>query len=161
MARLPPKAAAGERNGTMKTKFSKHLCRLFVFLLLSVMLATTAFADAGPKPSLEVRVEIEGEQREFYATLLSKEKGTVNHPVMEIDPNSHFVPETEPERAEDAFLRYQEGHRRLVLIANKNPETIHYVLNRDLRNMRCLMNGERTADGVVVPAETAVILADE
>ena len=92
----------------MKTKFSKHLCRLFVFLLLSVMLATTAFADAGPKPSLEVRVEIEGEQREFYATLLSKEKGTVNHPVMEIDPNSHFVPETEPERAEDAFLRYQD-----------------------------------------------------
>lgn len=59
-----------------------------------------------------------------------------------------------------AFLRYQQGHRRLALIANRNPDTIHYVLNGDMRNMRCILNGERTADGVVVPGETAVILAD-
>ena len=59
-----------------------------------------------------------------------------------------------------AFLRYQEAHKRLALIANKNPEPIHYVLNGDMRNMTCILNGERTSDGVFVPAESAVILAD-
>jgi hypothetical protein len=110
MARLPPKAAAGERNGTMKTKFSKHLCRLFVFLLLSVMLATTAFADMGPKPSLEVRVEIEGEKRAFYAAILVNTKQFGPHGVMEPNPNadSGSEPETEAERAEYAFLNFRD-----------------------------------------------------
>ena len=59
-----------------------------------------------------------------------------------------------------AFLRYAPGMRRVALIANKNPEEIHYVLNPDMRNMICRTGGSRTEDGVLIPAETAVILTD-
>ena len=59
-----------------------------------------------------------------------------------------------------AFLRYQPGHPRLAVIANKNPETIRYVLNGDMRGMRCLLGGERDGDAVIVPPETAAVLSD-
>ena len=94
----------------MKTKTTKRIYRLFVFLLLSVMLATTAFADMGPKPSLEVRVEIEGEKRAFYAAILVNTKQFGPHGVMEPNPNadSGSEPETEAEQAEYAFLNFQD-----------------------------------------------------
>ena len=59
-----------------------------------------------------------------------------------------------------AFLRYEPGLPRLTVIANRNPEAIHYILNADLRDMACALNGERTEAGVWVPAETAVVLTD-
>ena len=95
----------------------KRICRFFAFLLLSVMLATTAFADAGPKSSLEVRVEIEGEQRTYYAAILTNEKEFTNYVALECDPNDNGEPEpeTEAERAEYAFLHYWD------------PEGFHYL----------------------------------
>lgn len=71
----------------MKTKATKRIYRLFVFFLLSAMLATTAFADMGPKPFVEVRVEMEGEQRFYFATLLSKEESS--------GPHSAVMPDSE------------------------------------------------------------------
>ena len=49
------------------------------------MLATTAFADMGPKPSVEVVVEQPEGERVFYATLLSKEKSTGPHSAVQWD----------------------------------------------------------------------------
>ena len=59
-----------------------------------------------------------------------------------------------------AFLRYEPGLPRVAVIANRNPEPIHYVLNADMRGMACAMGGERTPEGVWVPAETAAVLTD-
>ena len=97
----------GEREMNMKT--SKQFLRLIVFVLLCAMLATTVFADMGPKPSVEVRVEMEGEQRAFYATLLSKEKSTGPHSVVEPGSESDtWWREQLPEQGKQAYDAMQQ-----------------------------------------------------
>ena len=77
-----------------------HFLRLLAFVLLSVMLATTAFADMGPKPS--VTITVEGEQRVFYATLLSKSSSA--------GPSSYAEPGSE------ADLRRRERYTEQTLL---------------------------------------------
>ena len=98
----------------MKTKTTKRIYRLFVFLLLSVMLATTVFADMGPKPFVEVRVEMEGEQRFYFATLLSKEESTGPHSAVEPGSENdewyrkHGGLSVKGKEAYDVMLHYQD-----------------------------------------------------
>ena len=59
-----------------------------------------------------------------------------------------------------AFLRYQEGKKRVCVIANNNPTEITYRLNEDMRDMRVYFGGEKLDGAVWVPANAAVIVTD-
>ena len=59
-----------------------------------------------------------------------------------------------------AYLRYKAGERRVACIANKNPDTIDYVLNSDMQNMHVFCGGENIGGSVRIPPETACILTD-
>ena len=59
-----------------------------------------------------------------------------------------------------AFVRYKEGLPRTFTIVNKNTDSITYWLPDDLRNMICLVGGEKIDGGVVVPGESAVLMCD-
>lgn len=59
-----------------------------------------------------------------------------------------------------AYLRYKAGERRVACIANKNPDTIDYVLNSDMQNMHVFCGGENIGGSVSIPPETACILTD-
>ena len=55
-------------------KKNKLICVLLCTVILLCAFSLSAFADTGPKPS--VNIEIAGIEGEYYATLLSKEKST-------------------------------------------------------------------------------------
>lgn len=55
-------------------KKNKLICVLLCTVILLCTFSLSAFADTGPKPS--VNIEITGIKGEYYATLLSKEKST-------------------------------------------------------------------------------------
>ena len=55
-------------------KKNKLICVLLCTVILLCAFSLSAFADTGPKPS--VNIEIAGIKGEYYATLLSKEKST-------------------------------------------------------------------------------------
>lgn len=55
---------------------NRCLFRFAVLVLLSVLLASTVFADMGPHESVEITVEMPEGFRPFYATLLSKYPST-------------------------------------------------------------------------------------
>ena len=59
-----------------------------------------------------------------------------------------------------AFLRYEEGEKRVAVIANNNPNEITYNLNDDMRDMQVYLGGEKLEGSVWVPANTAVIITD-
>ena len=59
-----------------------------------------------------------------------------------------------------AYLRYSEGMGRIAAIANNNPHEITYSLNYDMREMTCIYGGENIGGAVVIPANTAAVLAD-
>lgn len=83
----------------MKT-LKRYLSGTLLGMLLCVLLSTTAFADMGPKFSVEIRVDGLGEQR-CYATLLSGERST--------GPASVWDGSSEPE---DYELGLESGGRR-------------------------------------------------
>ena len=61
----------------MKSRsLNRCLFRFAVLVLLSVLLASTVFADMGPHESVEITVEMPEGFRPFYATLLSKYPST-------------------------------------------------------------------------------------
>lgn len=59
-----------------------------------------------------------------------------------------------------AYMRYLEGEKRIAAIANKNPKEITYWLNWDMKEMQVVTGGEKINGGVIIPAETCVILTD-
>lgn len=59
-----------------------------------------------------------------------------------------------------AYLRYEEGTKRIFTVINKNPETITYYLNPDMADMHCISGGARFGGGVIVPGNGYAILAD-
>ena len=59
-----------------------------------------------------------------------------------------------------AYMRYLEGEKRIAVIANKNPRDITYWLNWDMNEMHVVTGGEKINGGVIIPAETCVILSD-
>lgn len=59
-----------------------------------------------------------------------------------------------------AYLRYLEGKKRIFVIINKNSEPIKYWLHDDMQDMQCIFGGLRFSGGVLIPAESYSILAD-
>lgn len=59
-----------------------------------------------------------------------------------------------------AYLRYNEGQKRIFTVINKNPETITYYLNPDMLEMKAILGGARFGSGVIVPGESFAILSD-
>jgi len=76
--------------------------------LLAAVMTVFAHADMGPKPS--VTVEFRGfEGREYYATLLSRERGWGPYSVFDGDENSYFYGENVGNpQARAAFMKFVE-----------------------------------------------------
>lgn len=59
-----------------------------------------------------------------------------------------------------AYLRYKEGTKRLLVIINKNPDTITYYLNHDMTEMKTVFGGARFGGGVIIQGESFAVLTD-
>ncbi len=59
-----------------------------------------------------------------------------------------------------AYLRYKEGTKRILVIINKNPDTITYYLNPDMMEMTTIFGGARFGGGVIIQGESFAVLTD-
>ncbi len=82
----------------------KAAFRVLTALLFCVLLTTTAFADMGPKPSVQISIDgLAG--RECYATLLSREKSTGPYSASHLDGS--YLTGAEKD-AYSAFSNYED-----------------------------------------------------
>lgn len=86
----------------------RKTCRFLAFVLLSLLLATAAYADTGPHYSVEIRLELPAERQPCYATLLSEKQR--NGPYSAVEPGSEEKGNgTElSARAYDLMSRYRD-----------------------------------------------------
>ncbi|WP_432665643.1 hypothetical protein R9X47_05050 [Wukongibacter baidiensis] len=86
----------------------KILFILLCFIIISIIMPTTAYADIGPKPS--VVIDFEGlEDESYYVTLLSGVSSTGPHSVLGEYPNNQRYHEGDEEyRIWQKFLSYED-----------------------------------------------------